>query len=192
MHVSVPGRQTAAAALLAAGVIAWAAAPPGGGAAGTRPALIAAVVAGALSITQPALAAVTARHQDSVSAADRAAQWLLAFLRSVPWAEIMIVGVLVLEALHPSRPWHTGLLAAGLVAYLLAVHLAEAQAGARVLRPQLPLLGAGAGLVALSVGAAALPGLPTGTAAGAIRIVAVLAVVVLAALAVPLWLRRGR
>ncbi len=70
----------------------------------------------------------------------------------LPWAEIMSVAVLVLETLHKSRPWHTAVLAVALTGYLLAVHLAETDAGVSVLRAQLPLLGAGLGLTALAVG----------------------------------------
>jgi hypothetical protein len=43
-----------------------------------------------------------------------------------------------------------------LIGFLLALHLAEADADPAVLRPQLPLLAAGLGLAVLSVGAAAL------------------------------------
>ena len=54
---------------------------------------------------------------------------LAALVRAAPWAEATVVAVLVLEAVHPSRPWHTALLGAALLAYLLAVHLAESRAG---------------------------------------------------------------
>ena len=77
------------------------------------------------------------------------------------------MAVLVLETLHKSRPWHTAVLAVALTGYLLAVHLAETQASVSILRAQLPLLGAGVGLTALAVGAAALPGLAAGPGHGA-------------------------
>ena len=66
----------------------------------------------------------------------------------------------MLEALHRSRAWHTGLLGAALLAYLFAVHLAESRARLAVLRPQAPLIAAGLGLLALAAGAAALPPAP--------------------------------
>ena len=71
--------------------------------------------------------------------------WGLDWLRRLPWAEGVVLGALVLEALHPARPWHTALLGVALIAYLLATHLAESaggpgEAGRGAARP-----GAGAG-----------------------------------------------
>jgi hypothetical protein len=57
---------------------------------------------------------------------------------------------------------------------------------------QLPLVGIGLGLSALAVGAAALPGLPTGGVSSVVRIIAATVGVVAAGLAVPVWLSRGR
>ena len=56
--------------------------------------------------------------------------WLrfLEILRTVPWEEGALIAVLWLEVLHPSRPWHTAVLGAALIAYLLATHLAESDA----------------------------------------------------------------
>jgi hypothetical protein len=93
--------------------------------------------------------------------------------------------VLVLEALHRSPPWHTGLLGAALLAYLFATHLAETQARPSVLRPQAPLIAAGLGLLALAVGAATLPA-GTGSTADLIAVLAALAAVVVGGLALPL------
>ena len=39
-----------------------------------------------------------------------------------------LIAILWLEVLHPSRPWHTAVLGATLIAYLLATHLAESAA----------------------------------------------------------------
>ena len=113
-------------------------------------------------------------------------------VRLLPWAEVLTVAVIVQEALHRPRPWHTAVLTVALVGYLTAMHLAETRSGAGALRAQVPVLAAGAALTALAVAAAALPGLPPGTAAGFLRITAVLAAVIVAALAVPVWLVRGR
>jgi hypothetical protein len=113
-------------------------------------------------------------------------------IRAIPWAEVMTVAVLVLEVQHPARAWHTGLLGVALLGYLLAVHLAETSARASVLRPQLPLLAAGLGLLGLSVGAAAVPVLPSGSTATAVRVIAVAAAIVAGVLVVPVWLRGRR
>ena len=97
----------------------------------------------------------------------------------------MLVAVLVLGALHPARPWHTGVLGLAVLAYLLALHLAESRAAPGVLRAQRALLAAGAGLLILAVGAAALPGLPTGKASLLAGASAVIAAVLVAAIALP-------
>ena len=96
----------------------------------------------------------------------------------------MLVAALALEALHPSRPWHTGLLGAALLAYLFAVHLAESRARMAVLRPQAPLIAAGLGLLALSVGAAMLPA-ATGSPANLLAVLAGVAAVAVAGLVIP-------
>jgi hypothetical protein len=186
----LPGRAIAAAAVLAAGLVAWSAYPLGSGRAGTLPALAIAIAAAALSIGQLAISSVRTRQPDGFSIADRA-MWRLADLVSIiPWAEVLTLAVLVLEAVHPARPWHTALLGVALLGYLLAVHLAETRAGASALRAQLPLLGIGVGLTALAVGVAALPGLPAGPTAALVRSAAVLVAVVVACLAIPVWLGR--
>jgi len=181
-----------AATVLAAGVIWWAAWPLSGGSAGTQVTLVIAIATGAMSVAQLALGATVARRPERSSAADRLAHQLATLVAMVSWAEIMSVAVLVLETLHKSRPWHTAVLAVALTGYLLAVHLAETRTGVGVLRAQLPLLGAGVGLTALAVGAAALPGLPAGPGTTFIRTVAVVLAVIVAGLAIPVWLGRSR
>ena len=114
--------------------------PALGGRAGTRLALAAAIVAGIMSIAQLAAAAIGNRDSGRFAALDQAAQWLTGLVKMLPWAELLIVAVLVLEALHGSRPWHTAVLGVALTGYVLAVHLTETRAGAGVLRAQLPLL----------------------------------------------------
>ena len=96
----------------------------------------------------------------------------------------MGVAVLVLEALHRSPPWHTGVLGAALLGYLFASHLAESRARPAVLRPQVPLIAAGLGLLALAVGAAALPS-GTGSAAEVLALLAAVAAIAVAGLVVP-------
>ncbi len=182
----------AMAAVLAAAVVWWAAFPVSGGTGGTQLALVIAVATSAMSIVQLALAGTVLREPNQFSAIDRLAQQVVSLTRMLPWAELMIVAVLVLEALHKSRPWHTAVLALALTGYLLAVHLTETEAGIGTLRPLLPMLCAGLGLTALSVGATALPGLPVGPVATFVRIGAAVLAAVAAGLAIPVWLGRSR
>jgi hypothetical protein len=185
-----PGYGIAAAGALATGVILWSAFPLSTGRAGTRLSLAAAIVAAVMSIAQLAAAAIGNRESDGFAALDQAAQWLAGLVKMLPWAELLIVAVLVLEALHGSRPWHTAVLGVALTGYVLAVHLTETRAGGDVLRAQLPLLCAGIALTALSVGAAALPHFIAGSADAAIRIVVLVVAVLAVGLAVPVWLSR--
>jgi hypothetical protein len=111
--------------------------------------------------------------------------WCYVIIREVPWAEAATLAALVLEAMHPARGWHTGLLGVALLCYLLATHLAESRATVRVLRPQVLVLAAGLGLLVLSVGAAALPAAGTGLASGLLRVLAAVAAVAVAALVLP-------
>ncbi len=179
-------RAGVASALLAAAIVGWAAIPVGTGRAGTKIALIAAIATAVLSVGQLSLSGVRPLEPDVLSGLlTQFAERLLYFVRAAPWAEIMIVAVLALEALHPARPWHTALLGVALIAYLFAVHLAETRARLSVLAPQLPVLAAGVGLLALAVGAAAVPGLPHGSTSLLIRAVAITAAVIVAAMAVP-------
>jgi len=185
-----PGYGIAATSALAAGVILWSAFPLSTGRAGTRLALAVAIAAGVMSLAQLAAAAIGNRESDGFAALDQVARWLTGLVKALPWAELLIVAVLVLEALHASRPWHTAMLGVALTGYLLAVHLTETRSGAGVLRAQLPLLCAGLALTALSVGAAALPHFMAGPADATIRIVALIVAVVAVSLAVPVWLSR--
>jgi hypothetical protein len=182
----------AATLLLAAGVIWWAAWPVSAGMAGTQVTLVIAIAASAMSVARLALSAIVTGRPDGFSAADRLTEQLTSLVKILPWAEIMSVAVLVLETLHRSRPWHTAVLAVALTGYLLAVHLAETEDSVSVLRAQLPLLGAGVGLTALAVGAAALPGLPAGPGTALIRTTAVVLAAIVAGLALPVWLGRER
>ncbi|HEY7142989.1 MAG TPA: hypothetical protein VH637_01980 [Streptosporangiaceae bacterium] len=175
-------RQCAAAGLLAAACVSWAALPPRAGLS------TAAVVlaAGCALLTVARLASGTALPGPSVylPALVRAGRALLLMLRSVPWAEGMVIAVLAAEAAHPSRPYHTGVLGAGLLAFLFAVHLAESDTPPRLLRPQLPLIAAGLGLLVLATGASLLA-VPAGTASAWYRVLAVIAAVLAGALALP-------
>ena len=73
------------------------------------------------------------------------------------WETGAAVSVVVLEALHPSQPWHTGLLAIAVVCYLLAVHQAESAIPATVFRGQGRVLLASMTLVVVATAVAMIP-----------------------------------
>jgi hypothetical protein len=177
--------------LLTAALISWAALPGRPGT-GPRLALICAGVAGLAGLAQLALTGIPLTVDPVGSLPERSLARLGLSLQTVPWAEVMIVAVLVLEVQHPARAWHTGLLGVALLGYLFAVHLTETGAPARVLRPQLPLLAAGLALLALAVGAAAVPTLPSGSASAVVRVIAVAAALMGGVLVVPVSLHKRR
>ena len=113
--------------------------------------------------------------------------WLgfLQTLRRVPWEEGAVLAIVWLEALHKSRPWHTAVLGAALIAYLLATHLAESGASPAVLRPQVRVLAVGAGLLALGAGAGMLPATGPGAGSALLRLVAAGALIAAAGLVLP-------
>jgi hypothetical protein len=174
-------------AALTVAVIGWAAVPLQAGF-GVKLLVAIAVCAGAANLLQLGLAAVRGRGANDQSGGRLAAR-LIAAAR-LPWAEVMTIAVLVLEALHRARPWHTAVLGLALLGYLFAVHLTETGQRPRSLRPQLPVLAAGLALLALAAGAAALPAASSGLASGLIRSIAIVAAVLAAGLALPTWTRR--
>jgi len=179
-----PGSR-AAAALLGAGCVAWAAVPqvPKGTADFALFLAIFGVAAGTLRL---ALSAVPAPEESYLlPAALRAWLMFLATLRLVPWEEGTVLAVLWLEVLHPSRPWHTAVLGAALIAYLLATHLAESGASPRVLRPQARVLAAGAALIALGAAAGMLPAADPGAGSALLRLLAAGALIAAACLILP-------
>jgi hypothetical protein len=110
------GAVTIAAALLGTGCVVWAAVPLADkGWAGFALFLaITAVTAGALRL---ALIAVPV-PEDSFLLSGPVRAWLrvLEILRQVPWEEGAVVALLWLEVLHSSRPGHTAVLGAALMA----------------------------------------------------------------------------
>jgi hypothetical protein len=184
-------RPLIATTLLAAITITWAAVPADGARPGFRVALVLAVLCGVASLARLAIGDVQIGGDAFDSLPVRATAQVTYALRVVPWSEGLIIAILALEALHHSRPWHTGLLGVALLAYLFATHLAESQAQPGVLTPQLPVLAAGLGLLVLAVGAAALPPLAAGPAADVLRALAVLAAVIAGAVALPAPGRRS-
>jgi hypothetical protein len=175
----------AAAVLLGAGCVAWAATPPvhRGDAALALTLAIAGVAAGGLRL---ALTAVPV-PEDSFLLPAPVRAWLrfLEVLRLVPWEEGALLAVLWLEVLHSSRPWHTAVLGAALIAYLLVTHLVESDALAGTLRPQARVLALGAALLALGAGAGMLPASGPGAGSALLRLVAAGALIVAAGLVLP-------
>ena len=175
----------AAAALLGAGCVVWAAAPlvHQGWANLALVLAIAGVAAGALRL---ALAGVP-QPEDVFLLPVPVRAWLrfLEALRRVPWEEGAVIALVWLEAMHRSRPWHTAVLGAALIAYLLATHLAESDASPGALRPQVRVLAVGAGLLALGAGAGMLPATGPGAGSALLRLVAAGALIAAAALVLP-------
>jgi hypothetical protein len=171
-------------AVLGAGCVVWAAAPLVHTGYSYLALLLAilGVAAGALRL---ALAALPVPGDTYLTAATQYWIRFLKILQLVPWEEGAVVGVLWLEVLHPSRPWHTAVLGAALIAYLLATHLAESGASPRVLRPQARVLGAGAGLLALGAGAAMVPATGPGAGSTLLRLVAAGLLIAAAVLVLP-------
>jgi hypothetical protein len=178
-----------AAALLGAGCVVWAAVPLADkGWAGFALFLaIFGVTAGALRL---ALIAVPV-PEDSFLLSGPVRAWLrlLEVLRQVPWEEGAVVALLWLEVLHASRPWHTAVLGAALIAYLLATHLAESGARPSVLRPHARVLTAGAVLLALGAGAGMLPAASPGAGSALLRLVAAGALIAAGGLVLPYVVR---
>jgi hypothetical protein len=175
----------AAAVLLGASCLIWAALPAahGGWAGFTLTLAIAGVAAGGLRL---ALAAVPVPDESYwPSPGVRAWRAFLDVMRQVPWEEGAVIGIVWLEVLHPSRPWHTAVLGAGLIAYLLVVHLAESDARLATLRPQARVLGLGAVLLALGAGAGMLPAAGPGAGSALLRLVAAGALIAAAGLVLP-------
>ena len=171
--------------LLGAGCIVWAAVPPAhSGYAGF--ALFLAILGVAAGVLRLALAAVP-EPEESYLLSGPVRAWLkfLGTLRLVPWEEGALVAILWLEVLHPARPWHTAVLGVALIGYLLATHLAESGASPEALRPQIRVLAAGAGLLALGAGAGMIPAVGPGPGSALLRLVAAGALIAAAGLVLP-------
>ena len=100
------------------------------------------------------------------------------------WETGAAVAVVVLEAMHPSRAWHTGLLAALVTCYLLAVHQAESAIPAYALKGQARVLLTSLALVVVATAVAMVPA--SATESGWLEILAALAAMAAGALALPI------
>jgi hypothetical protein len=168
-----------AASLLGGACVAWAAIPLSGALA--EVVLIVAAAGAALGAARLWLGP-PAETAGFASGLGRFLQRQAALVRTAPWAEVTVIAVLVLEALHRSRPSHTALLGVALLTYLFAVHLSESRARLAVLLPQAPLLAAGLGLLVLATCATLLPA-ATGSAASLMAVLAALAAIAVGGLA---------
>ncbi len=175
-----------AALLLGAACIAWTATPvlPGGLATTALTVAIVAVTAGALRLAT----ADIPQPEDAYFLPGYLQAWLtfLAVLRTLAWEETAAVAILWLEVQHPLRPWHTAVLGAGLLAYLLTTHVAESGADAGpLLGRQWRVLAAGACLLAVGAGFAMIPASAPGAGSAILRVLAAAAVIAAAALVLP-------
>jgi hypothetical protein len=175
----------AAAVLLGAGCLIWAALPAvhRGYATFVLAVTIAAVAGGGLRLALTAVPVPDESYWPSPGV--RAWRAFLEVMRQVPWEEGAVIGIAGLEVLHPSRPWHTAVLGAGLIAYLLIVHLAESDARLATLRPQARVLGLGAVVLALGAAAGMLPAAGPGAGSALLRLVAAGALIAAAGLVLP-------
>jgi hypothetical protein len=112
-------------------------------------------------------------------------EWLDAFLQGPPWEAVASVALVVLEVLHPSRPWHTGILSALLTVYLLAVHRAEAPVPAAAFTGQARVMALSVALLAVVTGLAMLPSAGRGALSGWLEVVGAIAAMTAGGLAVP-------
>lgn len=99
------------------------------------------------------------------------------------WETGAAVAVIVLEAMHPSRPWHSGLLAVLVTCYLLAVHQAESAIPAVVFKGQTRVLLTSLALVVVATAVAMVPA--SAAQSGWLEILAALAAMTAGALALP-------
>jgi hypothetical protein len=177
-------RPRLSAVLLGVVCLVWAAVPVRWG--GVAPWVLAVAVAAiAFSVLRLLLGWLPRPENEFlVSGPMRAWLWFHDAMRVPPWEEIATGAIVWLEALHSSRPWHTAVLGFVLIAYLLAVHLAESHAPIATLRPWARVLSLGAGLLAVCAALGMLS--PTAGSPGALlRVLAAVASVIAAALVLP-------
>ena len=177
-------RRIAVAALLGAASTAWSALPLTGTGA---PGVLLVVVAGACVLA--GVVRLLAHPAASRSRFSMAFWALLGTsgptLRRAGPESVAAVSMVALEALHHSRPWHTGLMALVLVSYLLAVHEAESPVPAALWRQDARLLVVSVPLVVVATGVAMVPTAGSGATSEWLEIIAALAAISAGALALP-------
>ncbi len=178
-------RPRIAATVLGVACVAWAAVPvPRTG----WPWLALVIAAASIVFSALRLALLDVPEPDEMffpSPASRAWNAFLTVVRLPSWEEAGCACALWLEVLHPSRPWHAAVLGAALVAWLLAVHIAESGApAAALLRRQARVIAGGLFLLALAAAATVLPA-ARGPGADALLVLAAVAVIAVAVLVRP-------
>jgi hypothetical protein len=118
-------------------------------------------------------------------AIERLEEGLAALIQGPPWEVVAAVALVVLEALHPGRAWHTGVLGLLVTGYLLLVSRAEAVVPRRALFSQARLAGLGLALLALLTATAMLPSGSGGRPAAWLEALGALAAIAVAAMALP-------
>jgi hypothetical protein len=179
-------RPIIAVALLGAACTLWSAVPLGGtGWPGGLFLVVAAgcVLAGVLRVVRKD--AVREQQGPFAGALVSLAGTADALLRGPGWETGAAVAMVVLETLHKSRAWHTGLLGALLVCYLLAVHQAESAVPTGVFRGQRRMLATSLALVVVLTGVAMVPSTRTGALSGWLEVLAALAAIAAGGLALP-------
>jgi hypothetical protein len=177
--------RTVPALVLGAACISWAAVPTGQ--AGTGGALVLALAAACLAAGAARL--TWARRPPGklelfAKPLERAANHARAVLAAGPWETATAVAVVVLEALHPARPWHTGALAVALTGYLFSVHRGEAYTSSHLaLRRQAGALVLAAGSIVVITGLASVPGATSGPLSAGLEVLACVAALVAGAMA---------
>jgi hypothetical protein len=175
-----------AASLLAVASVAWVAVPLRGSGWLVVALLIAIVCAVMGSVRLAVLEVPEPDGTFYLGLAERTWHAFVRLARLPSWEEIGCAAVVWLEVLHPAHPWHTAVLGVLLIAWLLAVHVAESGVPAiSLLRRQGRVLAAGLVLLGLAAGAAALPGASSGGGATALHILAAIAAVAAAIMVMP-------
>ncbi len=178
-----------AVALLGAACALWSGLPLGSS--GAPGALALAVACGSVAcgvVRLVRLGAGPAEPDYALSWWQRLLDEVVASALGTGWETGAVIAAAVAEALHTSRPWHTGVLAVLALGYLLAVHQAESGQPAKALRDQARTVSVGIGAVGVITGVAMLPaaGAGAGAVAAWLEAAAALAAVVAGGLVLPI------
>lgn len=179
-------RNIIAVVLLGAACVLWSAVPLGGAGWAARPLLVVAGTCVLIGVLRLVRKDVDRKKQglfagalvSLVVGAD-------ALLQELGWETGAALSVVVMEALHKSRPWHSGLLGVLLVCYLLVVHQAESALPTGVFRGQRKVLTTSLVLLIVVTGVAMVPSARTGALSGWLEILAALAAMTAGGLALP-------
>lgn len=177
-------RYLPAVTVLGAACVWWSASPLRTGAPGEVLVVVAAVCVAAGLLRLLGASRDEAAQRDAVGISRSVATFDHS-LRVVPWEAIAAVTIVVLEATHHRSPWHSGVLALALVAYLLVVRQAESAVPGPLFRGHVGTAVAGVALVVLVAAVASIPSAGTGTLAGWLEMAAALGAVLAVGLVLP-------